>query len=39
MASKGTGSGTGDIRNLEAGHIEDLTPLLGSVLSPTKASH
>jgi len=39
MAVKGTWQREGDVRNLIAGHIEDLTPLLGSLSTASRDFH
>ena len=39
MAVKGTWQREGDVRNLVAGHIEDLTPLLGSLATASRDFH
>jgi len=36
MAVKGTWQREGDVRNLIAGHIEDLTPLLGGLATASR---
>ena len=39
MAVKGTWQREGDVRNLIAGHIEDLTPLLGNLSTASRDFH
>ena len=39
MAVKGTWQREGDVRNLIAGHIEDLTPLLGNLATASRDFH
>ena len=39
MAVKGTWQREGDVRNLIAGHIEDLTPLLGGLATASRDFH
>ena len=36
MAVKGTWQREGDVRNLIAGHVEDLTPLLGRLATASR---
>jgi len=37
LAVKGTWQREGDVRNLIAGHVEDLTPLLGRLAAATSS--
>jgi error-prone DNA polymerase len=39
MAVKGTWQREGDVRNLIAGHIENLTPLLGGLATASRDFH